>query len=46
MRAQERHWEGGTPDPAMTCVAIHEGTVGFTVLVTDDEFAQGVTDTS
>ena len=43
---EERHWEGGTPDSAMTYVAIHEGTVSFTAPVTDHEDAQGITDTA
>lgn len=34
----ERHWEGATPDHAMTYVAIHEGTVEFSERVTDEEY--------
>lgn len=43
---EEPHWEGGTPNTAMTYVAIHEGTVSFTAPVTDDEYVRGVTDTA
>lgn len=34
----EKHWEGATPDHAMTYVAIHEGTVEFREKVTDEEY--------
>ena len=41
----QRHWEGATPDTAMTYVAIQEepdgSTVEFGDRVTDDEYHQG-----
>ncbi len=41
----QRHWEGATPDQAMTYVAIQEETDGSTVefgdKVTDDEYRKG-----
>ncbi|QXQ08676.1 cupin domain-containing protein [Sphingosinicellaceae bacterium] len=42
----ERHWEGATPDEAMTYLAIHEGTVEFTGKVTDEEYRKGPSITS
>ncbi len=36
-----RHWEGATPDQAMTYVAVHEHTVEFTQSVTDEEYSGG-----
>ena len=39
----QRHWEGGTPDQAMTYIAMHEGTVHFGQKVSDDEYRQGPT---
>jgi quercetin dioxygenase-like cupin family protein len=36
-----RHWEGATPDHAMTYVAIHEQTVEFGGRVTDEEYREG-----
>lgn len=41
----QRHWEGATPDHAMTYVAIHEakdgGAVKFGEKVTDEEYRKG-----
>lgn len=37
----ERHWEGATPDQAMTYVAIQEGGVRFVDKVTDEEYQKG-----
>lgn len=41
----QRHWEGATPDQAMTYVAIQEETDGSTIefgdKVTDDEYRKG-----
>lgn len=37
----QRHWEGATPDHAMTYVAIHEGAVEFREKVTDGEYQKG-----
>ena len=37
----QRHWEGATPDQAMTYVAMHEGSVEFREQVTDGEYQQG-----
>lgn len=37
----QRHWEGATPDHAMTYVAIHEGSVEFREKVTDEEYRDG-----
>jgi quercetin dioxygenase-like cupin family protein len=37
----QRHWEGGTPDQAMTYIAIHEGGVQFGERVTDQEYGMG-----
>ena len=37
----QRHWEGATPDHAMTYVAIHEGAVEFREKVTDEEYQEG-----
>ena len=37
----ERHWEGATPDQAMTYFAIQEGGVGFDASVTDEEYQKG-----
>lgn len=37
----ERHWEGATPDEAMTYVAMHEGTVEFIGKVIDEEYRRG-----
>jgi quercetin dioxygenase-like cupin family protein len=34
----QRHWEGATPDYAMTYVALHEGAVEFKQKVTDEEY--------
>ena len=33
-----RHWEGATPDEAMTYLAVHEGTVRFGQRVTDEQY--------
>lgn len=35
------HWEGGTPEEAMTYIALHEGQVQFTGPVTDEEYGKG-----
>ena len=37
----QRHWEGATPDQAMTYVAMHEGIVEFRGKVTDEECQKG-----
>lgn len=37
----QMHWEGATPDHAMTYVAIHEGYVEFGEKVTDEEYRDG-----
>lgn len=41
----QRHWDGATPDQAMTCVAIQEfqggSSVEFLEKVTDEEYQQG-----
>lgn len=37
----QRHWEGATPDDAMTYIAIHEQGVGFGEGVTDEEYLPG-----
>ena len=37
-----RHWEGATPDHAMTYIAVHEGTVEFREKVTDEEYQDGL----
>ena len=37
----QRHWEGATPDQAMTYVAIHEQSVEFSKKVTDEEYRKG-----
>ncbi len=37
----QRHWEGATPDQAMTYFAIQEGGVGFGAKVTDKEYREG-----
>lgn len=37
----ERHWEGATPEEAMTCVVLHESTVEFLDEVTDDQYRSG-----
>ena len=37
----ERHWEGATPDQAMTYVAVQEGGVQFGERVTDKEYRTG-----
>lgn len=37
----QRHWEGATPDHAMTYIAIQEGAVGFREKVTDEEYQKG-----
>lgn len=37
----ERHWEGATPDHAMTYLAMHEGTVEFRDKVSDEEYREG-----
>ena len=37
----QRHWDGATPDHAMTYVAIHEGAVEFREKVTDEEYRKG-----
>lgn len=40
-----RHWDGATPDQAMTCIAIHEAKNGRAVefgdKVTDEEYHKG-----
>ena len=39
------HWEGGTPDEAMSYVALQEegdaGSVAFLATVTDEEYRRG-----
>lgn len=35
------HWEGATPDHAMTYIAMHEETVDFRDKVTDEEYREG-----
>ena len=35
------HWEGGTPDHAMTYIALHEGQVEFTGPVSDAQYHAG-----
>jgi quercetin dioxygenase-like cupin family protein len=42
----QRHWEGATPDRAMTYIAIHEGSVEFLDKVTDEEYQEGPPSTS
>lgn len=38
----QRHWEGATPDQAMTCVAVQESAVvEFREKVADEEYQQG-----
>jgi len=37
----QRHWEGATPDQAMSYVAVHEQSVEFGERVTDEEYRQG-----
>ena len=41
----QRHWDGATPDDAMTCIAIHEAKDGraveFEEKVTDEEYQKG-----
>ncbi len=37
----ERHWDGATPDEAVTYVALHEGVVQFLDAVTDAEYLTG-----
>ncbi|MBC7800013.1 MAG: cupin domain-containing protein, partial [Gemmatimonadaceae bacterium] len=37
----QRHWEGATPDQAMTYVAIHEGSVEFRERVADEDYRKG-----
>lgn len=37
----QRHWEGATPDRAMTYVALQEGGVEFFDKVTDEEYDNG-----
>lgn len=41
----ERHWEGATPDHAMTYVVLQEegdpGGVRFAAIVTDEEYGEG-----
>ena len=37
----QRHWEGATPDQAMTYVAVQEGGVTFEERVTDEEYRRG-----
>lgn len=41
----QRHWDGATPDHAMSCVAIHEAKDGraveFGEKVTDEEYRKG-----
>lgn len=37
----ERHWEGSTPEEAMTCVALQEGGVQFGEGVTEEEYRKG-----
>ena len=37
----QRHWEGATPDGAMTYVALHEGSVEFGEKVNDKEYQKG-----
>ena len=41
----QRHWDGATPDDAMTCIAIHEAKDGraveFKEKVTDEEYQKG-----
>ena len=37
----QRHWEGATPDHAMTYIAIHEQSVEFGEKVTDEEYQEG-----
>lgn len=37
----QRHWEGATPDHALTYVAIHEGTVEFREKVSDEDYRKG-----
>ena len=37
----QAHWEGGTPDRSMSCVALHEGHVEFTGPVTDAQYQRG-----
>lgn len=37
----KRHWDGATPDTAMTCVALHEGDVRFLDRVDDEEYHRG-----
>ena len=45
-----RHWDGATPDQAMTCVAIQEfqggSSVEFLEQVTDEEYQQGLSSAS
>lgn len=36
------HWEGATPDHAMTYVALHESTVDFQEKVTDEQYQLGI----
>ena len=42
---RQRHWDGATPDRAMTYVAVQEtgqgGSVRFGEKVTDEEYRQG-----
>lgn len=42
----QRHWEGATPDHAMTYVAMHEQSVSFGRAVTDEEYRHGPAGTS
>lgn len=46
----ERHWEGATPDHAMTYIAIQEnkdgGSVEFKEKVTDEEYEKGLSTAS
>lgn len=37
----QRHWEGATPDQAMTYFATQEAGVGFGEQVTDEDYRQG-----
>lgn len=45
---RQRHWEGATPDHAMTYVAVHEAQKGraveFGAAVSDDEYQRRSTD--
>lgn len=38
---EQRHWEGATPEEAMTYIALHERGVGFGERVTDEQYLEG-----